>query len=142
MKEREMIKNSKGHQYMSEFMDDLPDNVMLNKVTTGCGMTSVVLNNKVKYVLAVPFIALIENKIKWCKEKGINVCPIYGNGGEKEVLEFSGNKIITTYDSLLKVTKALIERGDIKEWKLCVDEAHKLVDSAAFRSQAIKKCIR
>jgi len=137
----EMIINGKGYDYLGEFMNDLPENVMLNKVTTGCGMTSVVLANEVKYVLAVPFIALINNKVKWCKEEGIEVCPIYGDNGEDEVLRFAGNKIITTYDSIIKVTKALCIRGDIKEWKICIDEAHKLVDSAAFRTNAVKNVL-
>ena len=140
MKERdnEMIIDGRGCTYLGEFMDDLPKNVMLNKVTTGCGMTSVVLKNEVKYVLAVPYVALIENKILWCKEKDIDVCAIYGGNGEKEVLAFTGDKIITTYDSLGKVTRALEQRGDIKDWKICIDEAHKLVDSAAFRTGAIR----
>jgi len=141
MKEEEMIIDSKGCQYLGEFMNDLPKNVILNKVTTGCGMTSVVLNNSIKYVLAVPFISLIKNKIKWSEEKGIDVCPIYGGNGEDKILKFTGNKIITTYDSLVKVTNGLEARGDIKKWKICIDEAHKLVDSAAFRTNAIKNVL-
>jgi hypothetical protein len=137
-KEDEVIIDGSGYTYLSEFMNDLPENVMLNKVTTGCGMTSVVLNNKIKYVLAVPYVSLIENKLKWCKEKGVDICAIYGGNGEKEVLEFNGRKIITTYDSLGKVTRALEVRGDIKDWKICIDEAHKLVDSAAFRTNAVR----
>ena len=71
----EKIIDSKGFRYIGEFMNDLPENVMLNKVTTGCGMTSVVLENDVKYVLAVPYVALIKNKKQWCKEKGNrNLC--------------------------------------------------------------------
>lgn len=140
-KDDEVIIDGSGHTYLSDIMNDLPENVMLNKVTTGCGMTSVVLNNKIKYVLAVPYVALIENKLKWCKEKGIDVCAIYGGNGEKEVLAFNGRKIITTYDSLGKVTRALEVRGDIKDWKICIDEAHKLVDSAAFRTNAVRSVL-
>ena len=135
----EKIIESNGCKYIGEFMEDLPDNVMLNKVTTGCGMTSLVLDNDVNYVLAVPFVSLIKNKEKWCKERGIELCSVYSGGADEEAFkEFGGKKIIVTYDSLEKVTKWLEERGDLKEWKLCIDESHKMVDTAAFRMNAIK----
>jgi hypothetical protein len=139
---KEEIIDSKNQRFIGEFMNDLPENVMLNKVTTGCGMTSVVLENSTKYVLAVPFTALIKNKQKWCAEKGIDVCSVFYRGdNEEDIKAYKGNKIITTYDSLGKVTKALEDRGDLKDWKLCVDEAHKLVDSAAFRTNAVKNVL-
>jgi hypothetical protein len=138
----ETIIDSMGCKYIGEFMKDLPDNVMLNKVTTGCGMTSVVLENDVKYVLVVPFVALIRNKEQWCKQKGIDMCAVYyGSADENEIKLFSGKKIIVTYDSLGKVTEWLEERGDLKEWKVCIDESHKLVDSAAFRPRAINSVL-
>ena len=134
----EKIIESNGCKYIREFMEDLPDNVMLNKVTTGCGMTSLVLKNDINYVLAVPFVSLIKNKEQWCKEEGIELCSVYSGGADEEAFkEFGGKKIIVTYDSLDKVTKWLEERGDLKEWKLCIDESHKMVDSAAFRLNAI-----
>tara|TARA_B100000787_G_scaffold92893_1_gene68582 strand:+ start:1358 stop:3178 length:1821 start_codon:yes stop_codon:yes gene_type:complete len=134
----EQIIESNRCKYLEEFMEDLPDNVMLNKVTTGCGMTSLVLKNDINYVLAVPFVSLIKNKEQWCKEEGIELCSVYSGGADEEAFkEFGGKKIIVTYDSLDKVTKWLEERGDLKEWKLCIDESHKMVDSAAFRLNAI-----
>jgi len=144
MKEREMkelIIQGGNHQYLGQFMSDLPENVLLNKKTTGCGMTSVVLNNDVKYVLAVPYVNLILNKEQWCRERGIEVCTVYGKYNNEKVMSFTGNKIIVTYDSLGNVTKTLEERGDIKDWKICIDECHKLVDSAAFRGDAVDTVI-
>ncbi|MCK0179131.1 hypothetical protein MWU50_07505 [Flavobacteriaceae bacterium S0862] len=138
----EMVIKSKGSKFIGEFLEDLPDNVMLNKVTTGSGMTSLVLANPIKYVLVVPYTALISNKAKWCKERNIELCAVYyGGADEDEIQAFMGDKIITTYDSLDKVTKVLEKRGDIKEWKVCIDEAHKLVDSAAFRPKAINSVL-
>lgn len=133
----EKIIDGGSNKYIDKFRPDLPDNTLLNKVQTGCGMTSLVLENSVKYVLAVPFTAIIKNKIKQYPNK--DICAVYSGGDDVDkIVEFKGNKIITTYDSLAKVTKALEERGDLKDWKLCVDESHKLVDSAAFRSNAIQ----
>jgi hypothetical protein len=138
----EQVIESNGCRYIEEFMKDLPDNVMFNKVTTGCGMTSLVLKNDLKYVLAVPFVSLIKNKEQWCKEEGIELCSVYSDGADKKTFkEFGGKKIIVTYDSLEKVTKWLDEMGDLKEWKLCIDEAHKIVDSAAFRPNAINSVL-
>jgi len=140
--EEEIEIDGRGYKYIGEFLDDLPENAMLNKVTTGSGMTTVVLKNDVKYVLAVPFKSLIINKESWCKDKGIDVCSVYYGGCEEdELLNFKGNKIITTYDSLAVVTEALAKRGDISKWKVCIDEAHKLVDSAAFRPNAIRSVL-
>ena len=50
-------------QNIPEFKEDLPDNVYLDKVTTGSGFTSAILTNSIDYVLAVPFKALGENKL-------------------------------------------------------------------------------
>ena len=39
---------------LSDALTDLPDNVYLNKVTTGSGATHLCLNNDVNYVVIVP----------------------------------------------------------------------------------------
>lgn len=141
MIDNEEVIKSKG-KYLSDFMTDLPDNVMLNKVITGCGMTQLTLFNDVKYVLAVPYVALIKNKIKSCKKKGITVCDVYSGGSdENDIMAFTGDKIITTYDSLGIVTNVLDKKGVLMEWKVCIDEAHKLVDSASFRPRAINNVL-
>ncbi len=124
------------NNYLSEFLEDLPDNVILNKVTTGSGMTSLALNNNVKYVIAVPYVNIILSKLTddilgVYSEQESGVC-------YQDILEFGGNKIMCTYDSLPKVTDALRERGDLLEWKLLIDECQKLVDAGSFRANAIR----
>jgi hypothetical protein len=137
-KQTEII-DSLGFTYLSEFMEDLPDNAFLNKITTGCGMTSLALTTNRKYVICVPFVALVKNKLIWCKEKSINAIGIYdrslGGSTEEDLKKFQGDKIITTWDSLNKVVNVLGE--NISNWKILVDEAHKLVDSGSFRTEAI-----
>ena len=86
MIEEKVIK-SNGSKFIGEFMEDLPDNVMLNKVTTGCGMTSLVLENDVNYVLVVPYVSLIKNKKTWCKERGIEICTVYYGGANEDVIK-------------------------------------------------------
>lgn len=136
--------NAGDNRYLSDVIKsynatDLPDNIILNKVTTGSGMTSVILQAPRKYVLCVPFVSLIQNKETWCEKEGIEYLSVYGSDvKERHVQEYTGDKIMVTYDSLPKVVKALEERGDIKEWKVAIDECHKLVDSGAFRAGAVR----
>ena len=135
----ETIKVPKGVKRISEFMDDLPINCMFNKVTTGSGMTSLALLNDVKYVIAMPYVTLIQNKKKWCKENNVEVLSIYSGGSDaQEVSVFEGNKIMVTYDSLPKVVEYLSKANVIKDWKLCVDESHTLLFSSSFRYKAVK----
>jgi len=117
-------------------MDDLPNNVILNKVTTGSGMTTLALTNPVKYVITVPYVNIILSKL------ANNVLSVYAEADSgityDDILNYQGDKIICTYDSLPKVTAALAERGDLKSWKLLIDECQKLVDAGSFRAKAIK----
>ena len=130
---------SKGYNYLSEFMEELPENCIFNKVLTGCGGTTVALKSKSKYVICVPFVSLIENKVKWANENNIEVLPVYGGAAAAEQMcGFEGDKILVTYDSLPK----LLECFDVSEWRLLVDEAHKLVDSGSFRYNAVNNVLK
>ena len=141
-----IILDSKGQVFISEVlkvnnMQDLPDNVFLNKVTTGCGMTSVALSNDVPYVICVPKRNLILNKLKWCEERNIDIIGVYAyqesGVGVEEIESFQGNKILTTYDSLHKVVTALTNNGRINNFKILIDEAHELIKAGNYRYGAI-----
>ena len=121
--------------YLSNIMVDLPDNSMFNKVLTGSGGTTLALSNEVRYVVCVPFKALIDNKMVWAKDNGVDLLAVHGgiNTTDEDIKNFNGKKIMVTYDSLPRVMANINPR----EWKLLVDEAHKLVDSGAFRYMAI-----
>jgi hypothetical protein len=149
---KEKIIDAGDKNFLSDVIKDLPSG-MFNKVVTGCGATSVALNNDVKYVIAMPYVSLIKNKTKWSEDNNIKVfdlCGIcnysgkdaynigtYFNGIEK----FDGNKIITTYDSLETVTDVLVAYNLIDEWSLMVDESHQLVKSAGLRWGAVSGVI-
>lgn len=133
------------NRYLSEFMEDLP-NGMLNKVITGCGATSVALSNDVKYIIAMPYTSLIQNKKQWADDNNIlifDLCSVCVNTREEvyDILYFEGNKIVTTYDALSYVTGALKLRDDFDKWKLMVDESHQLVKSAGLRWNAVSNVI-
>jgi len=128
------------YNYLGEFLEDLPDNCYFNKVLTGCGGTTVALTNNVNYVICVPFISLIQNKLDQVE----NAFGFYGGIKTEDLQDYLANtdvlvkKILVTYDSLTK----LIEYINPEEYKLLIDEAHKLLDSASFRFKAVKSVMQ
>jgi len=136
--------NAEDKRYISEIPEikknGLPQNAILNKVCVGSGATSVVLQSKEKEVLCVPFVSLIINKLDWCKQNNIEAIGIYYNEEDSysnsiEALEkFTGNIILVTYDSLQKVAETIRPY----DWKITIDECHKIIDSGAFRGTAIR----
>jgi len=129
--------------YLSEIdgFTDLPTNYRFNKVLTGCGGTTVALTNDIPYVLCMPFVSLIKNKVEWCNEHDITALPIYGRSATTtDIEEFEGNKILVTYDSLHKVVDALDSR--VQNYKILVDEYHLLINSGAFRYKAVNEVLK
>lgn len=128
------------YNYLGEFLEDLPDNCYFNKVLTGCGGTTVALTNNVNYVICVPFISLIQNKL----DQVDNAFGFYGGVKTDDLQNYLSDtdvlvkKILVTYDSLAK----LIEYINPQEYKLLIDEAHKLLDSASFRFKAVKSVMQ
>lgn len=124
---------------LSDVMKDLPDNVYLNKTTTGCGATHLCLTNDVNYVVLVPYISLIENKQEYLD----NIFPVYGKVSVKSIVDYlkNGNsvsKIMSTYDSFHKVVTALEEVGLISEFKVCFDEAHSLISLSKIKGKVFE----
>jgi len=130
-----------GVKYLGEFFKEgLPDNVILNKGITGCGATTSAIMEERKYVIAMPYISLIVNKKQDCEKYGKEYLTVYsGVHTEEDVKSFSGSKILVTYNSLPKVIEAL---GDsVTEWKIMVDECHKIIDDAAFRPEVMQSVL-
>lgn len=123
-------------------MRQLPSNVVLNKGVTGCGATTVAIEQDRPTIIAVPFVGLIENKVGQHPE----VLGIHGEGGKDlEIRSYMESckdkpKIMVTWDSLPKVCQALQNSYyDVyKEAQLVVDEWHQLLNSYGFRSGAIQ----
>jgi hypothetical protein len=135
----QVIDVPEGSSYIGEFMTDLPDNVMFNKITTGSGMTTLALTNDVKYVIAVPYVNLLLNKEVWCTNNSIDALFVHAKGHtEDDIYSFTGNKIMVTYDSLHKVTNILKQNRNISEWKLFIDESHKLLQENGYRHKAVR----
>jgi len=130
-----IVINAGNSNYLSEFLEDLPDNGFLEKVVTGCGCTSVALTNNKNYVITVPYVSIIKNKLA----SNPNVLGVYEDIDDEEILEYLSSsinpkKILVTYDSLRRITKLL----NPQDYKILVDEAHKLIDSGSFRTEAVE----
>ena len=118
---------------ISIFEYDLPDNCYLDKTITGSGGTTHALTNEVPYIVTVPFISLAENKQAQHSGK---VLAVHGGVSDERIKRFiskGGQKFIVTYDSLPRLVKFINK----KEYKLLVDEAHKLVEYGADFKPAV-----
>lgn len=136
-----------GAVYLSEFMDTLPAGI-LNKKETGCGATTVVLENEENVIIACPTRYLIINKVSQypnerCSYKLLGVQKGVGQQHiEAYVDECSGKqpiKIMVTYDSFPRVF-SLTKQKRI-ECKIVVDEYQELLDAYVYRNTAIRNLL-
>lgn len=119
------------YSYLSEVIDKLPSNVLLNKGITGCGGTTVELESKRNSILLFPTIELVENKIRdtdLAVMGGVSLRDInrYLNSNIKN------KKIISTYDGFTKLLEF-----NLYDWFLLIDEYHLLFNYYSFRNKAI-----
>ena len=124
-----------GAVYLSEFMESLPIGI-LNKKETGCGATTIVLENLENVIIACPNRQLIHNKVAQypntrCSYKIFPVLKgVFQNHIEEYIDECSSNqpiKIMVTYDSFSRVYE-VIKRKNIK-CKIIVDEYQEILDA-------------
>lgn len=112
-------------RYLSEKLDDLPQDCFFNKILCGAGGTRLAITNDKPYIIAVPTTDLIISK----ESQHNNLLGIYGKVSKEAIKNYltnGGNKLMVTYHSLPKVVEAL---GDsIKDFQLLVDEAHMLTE--------------
>ena len=124
-------------------LEDLPHNCIFNKVVTGCGGTTVVLQNAEDYVIAVPTTELIINKtnitqagISKQSYKGIKPFGLFGKFDDaaelklKDYLNSSGTKkIMCTYDKVPR----LLDFIEPHNFRLLIDEYHCLLKAYSYR---------
>ena len=128
-------------------LNDLPHNCIFNKVVTGCGGTTVVLQNAEDYVIAVPTTELIINKTNLTvagvsKEpyNGIRPFGLFGrfdDAAERKLIDYlncSGTKkIMCTYDKVPKLMEYIMP----SKYRLLIDEYQCLLKAYSYRQKAI-----
>ena len=131
---------------LSDVMEDLPDNVYLNKTSTGSGATHICLTNSVNYVLLAPYVSLIKNKLEKHNKDADNVLGVFGKMSLEDIRRYitikqmlgAPLKIMVTYDSFYKVHNVLTEMNLVKDFKVCLDEAHSLISLAKIKGKPFK----
>lgn len=122
-----------GVKYLSDYIKELPVNCILDKGKVGSGGTTLAIKSLSNYVITVPFVSLIKNKV-------INNNEILGVYKEttasdiKTYLKNGGNKIMVTYDSLDRIMKYI----NPQDYNLLVDELHLLFLQYSFRRDAVQ----
>jgi len=134
-------------EYLKEIMLDLPVG-LFNKKITGCGATSLVLENNRDVIVVCPNIALIESKVNQYPnaECPYEVFGVFGRIKDNDIDEYISKcekmkqpkKIMVTYNSISKVMKTI---GDVSSYKIVVDEFHEILLSGGFRNETIKNLL-
>lgn len=104
---------------------------ILNKGVTGCGATSVAIEDEHKTIICSPRINLIKNKVS--QHKGL--LGVYGDVKNDEIMAYLEKtetpKIMVTYDSMPRLAKLIEDKTD---WRVVVDEYQYLLIDSGFRS--------
>jgi len=152
--EKETIQAPKTATYLADFMTELPVNCLFDKGRTGCGGTTIAIENEKDTIIAMPYVQVIKNKVEQQKQqrkedktRHKNLLGIYQGVTDQEITDYLNTnqikKIAVTYDKLEYLFELLIERGfnPYKDFYLLVDEWHILFNSYAFRNDAVKKVL-
>lgn len=122
-------------RYVSEIEGFKMPNGILNKVIPGCGLTEFAITNDEPTIILSPRLGLMESKCNQHPEllrvaQGVTVA---------DVKNFTGKKIISTYDSFYKIKEALGDK--IKDYRILVDEMQNIVKDAAFKSETLRNMV-
>lgn len=109
---------------------ELPKGI-LNKGVTGCGATSVAIEDEHKTIICSPRINLIKNKVG--QHKGL--LGVFGDVKNDEIMAYLEKtetpKIMVTYDSMPRLAKLIDNKTD---WRVVIDEYQYLLIDSGFRS--------
>lgn len=125
--------------YLKDKIKELPTNCLYSKGKVGCGGTSLAIEGDKPYVICVPFICLIDNKLHQYPNERFNgeILGITAQTGRIDIKYYIRRveipKIIVTYDSLQKVVDCI----DPSQFNLLVDEYHLLFNAYSYRHDAV-----
>lgn len=129
----ETINIPAGTKYLSEAISSLPERCIFNKGKVGCGGTTIAIESPDNYIIAVPFISLIDNK----KSKHSDILGVDQYTTIKDIETYNNKsgvkKYMVTYNSLPKLIRTVGTEG----FRLLVDEYHLLFTQYSFRDEAI-----
>ena len=126
------IKVPANVSYLNEWAGyELPRGIV-NKGITGCGATTLAIEDEHKSIICSPRINLIKNKCQ--QHKG--TLAVYGDVRNGEIEDYLRNspkpKILTTYDSVPRLNGLIKDRSD---WRVVVDEYQYILIDSGFKSE-------
>lgn len=128
MKQTTILNVPNDVKYLGEWKNFKFPNGILNKVVTGCGGTTLALTNNKATVICSPRIKLLENK----HNQFTNSLLVKSGVTIEDIKEYIANtdvpKILTTYDSFLKVAKCITN-----DYHILVDECQYIILDANFK---------
>lgn len=119
-------------------MKELPEGIF-NKKSTGCGASSLALEDKNPTILVSPIKELIDNKVaqypnERCKYK---LLAVYAGVTDSEISDYLDTepvpKILVTYDSFKRLSLFV----NPSDYRIVVDEYQELLKAYSFRDKAI-----
>lgn len=128
----ETVKVPANVNYLNEWAGfELPKGIV-NKGITGCGATTLAIEDVHKTIICSPRINLITNKNQQYKE----TLAVYGDVRNAEIESYLRNspkpKILATYDSMPRLEKLIKNKSD---WRIVVDEYQYLLIDSGFKSE-------
>lgn len=121
----------------------IPENCLFNKGITGCGATTLAIENELSTLIAMPYVALVKNK----EQQHPDLLGVYQGVSDEEIIRYVRThdtlKIATTYNSLPRVISVLKQASidPCRELFLLVDEWHSLFTSYSFRHETVVRLL-
>lgn len=138
------IKIEPSVTYLSEVMQTLPKNCLFDKGRVGCGGTTITIESNEAYVICVPYVSLIENKVaQYPNERYTgDICGVCAGVTNEDIAVYMAStpvpKFMVTYDSLARLTNII----NPQDFKLLVDEYHILFTAYSYRSEAAQSVLQ
>lgn len=148
--DKQIIYPDENCNYLNEFMTELPVNCLFDKGKTGCGGTTIAIENDKDTIIAMPYVNVIKNKVAQYPNKECSniLFGIYEGVTDEQIIDYIKNnqikKFAVTYDSLERLIDLLNRKTDINVYQdffLLVDEWHILFNSYAFRNKAVQRVL-
>lgn len=123
-------------QYLSDVLDQIPSNVLLNKQITGCGATTLEINAPRHSIIIEPNVPVIRGKA----EKYPHVLPVYEAISMEQVVAYlqkeGWRKIVTTPEGFGSKVRPALENvwpNYQHDFFLLFDECEKIIQDVGYR---------
>ena len=123
-------------QYLSDVLDQIPSNVLLNKQITGCGATTLEINAPRHSIIIEPNVPVIRGKA----EKYPHVLPVYEAISMEQVVAYlqkeGWRKIVTTPEGFGSKVRPALEKvwpNYQQDFFLLFDECEKIIQDVGYR---------